>query len=248
MKKHKGKIILGLFLISSSILLYFVHFLIFRDVHHLFIFLVADIAFVPLEVFFVSLVFERILEIQNSTQAKKKLFMLVEVFYLEIGDALLIDFSNADKQVENAVSKLDMTMKWTAEDFKALKKFVKGLDTIVNIDIIDIPKIYTILSAQKSLLINLISNPALTEHGTFADTILATFHLLDELQSRDLTHLSKDDMAHLKFDIERAYKGLINDWVIYMEHLSKEYPYLFYTAIISNPFIVNKKPHYHNTL
>ena len=83
MKKHKAKIILGLFLITSSIILYLAHYLIFRDAHHLLIFLAGDIAFIPLEVFLVSLVFERIIEIQNVKQVKKKLFMLVEVFFLE---------------------------------------------------------------------------------------------------------------------------------------------------------------------
>jgi len=240
MKKHKRKIILGLFLVSSSIALYFVHYLIFRDLEHLFIFLVSDIAFVPLEVFLVSLVFERILEMQNRNQIKKKLFMLIEIFYLEIGNTMLIHFSNADKQVQSLISQLDVNMTWTSEDFSCLKKLITDFDTKVTEDDIDFDKLYQHLSKQKPLLINLISNSAITEHGTFSDMILSVFHLLDELKSRNLSQLSEDDIKHLIFDIERAYKGLINDWVPYMEHLSKEYPYLFYTAVLNNPFIVSE--------
>ena len=237
MKKHKSKILMGLFLVALSIILHFIHFAIFRNVEHLFIYLIGDIAFIPLEIFFVSLIFERIIEMQNSAQALKKVYMLIEIFYIELGNKLLIQFSNTDEQVQNSLSKLNMTKEWSDENFSALKNFTKKLEHTVDLDSIDFNRLYNNLYEQKQLLISMISNPALTEHQSFSDTILATFHLLDELSSRDFNLLEKKDHDHLKIDIERAYKGLANDWVIYMEHLSKEYPFLYSKALTSNPFI-----------
>ncbi len=163
--------------------------------------------------------------------------MLVEIFYIELGNKLLIQFSNTDDQVQNSLSKLNMTQEWTDENFSSLKGFTKALDHKIDIDYIDFSTLYNDLKEQKQLLIDMISNPALTENQSFSDTILATFHLLDELSSRDLSKLGKKDYDHLKIDIERAYKALANDWVIYMEHLSKEYPFLYSKALTSNPFI-----------
>ena len=48
------------FLLISGIS-YFIHFLIFRDAHHIFIYLLGDIAFLPLEVLLVVLIIERLL-------------------------------------------------------------------------------------------------------------------------------------------------------------------------------------------
>ena len=49
----------GAVLLAMSAVTYLLHFLIFRDAHHIFIYLVGDIAFVPLEVLLVAIVIER---------------------------------------------------------------------------------------------------------------------------------------------------------------------------------------------
>ncbi|MDD5122784.1 MAG: hypothetical protein PHX97_05315, partial [Dehalococcoidales bacterium] len=59
--KRSELALLALVLVGISVITYYVHYLIFRDPHHIFIFLVGDIAFVFLEVFLVGMVLERIL-------------------------------------------------------------------------------------------------------------------------------------------------------------------------------------------
>lgn len=54
-KLSRWQILLGISLIAASGILYLVHYRVFRDLHHIFIFMVGDIAFVPIEVFLVSL-------------------------------------------------------------------------------------------------------------------------------------------------------------------------------------------------
>ncbi len=67
MKKLNWKISLGFFLIVLSGLLYSLHYVVFHDVHHIFIYLIGDIAFVPIEVLFVTLILHRVL-----TEREKK--------------------------------------------------------------------------------------------------------------------------------------------------------------------------------
>ena len=52
---------LAIAFVVVSAIAYFIHYLIFRDVHHIFIYMVGDIAFLPLEVLLVVLIIERVL-------------------------------------------------------------------------------------------------------------------------------------------------------------------------------------------
>ena len=49
-------------LVTLSIVLYAAHFLIFQDEHHLFIFFIGDLAFVPVEVLVITLIINQMLE------------------------------------------------------------------------------------------------------------------------------------------------------------------------------------------
>ena len=62
LKPISWKIYLGYSLIVSSIILYTLHFTIFHDPHHIFIYMLGDIAFVPIEVLLVTLIIHQLLE------------------------------------------------------------------------------------------------------------------------------------------------------------------------------------------
>lgn len=48
MRKHSYLYAMAALLIGASALVYWIHYRIFHDAHHIFIYLVGDIAFVPL--------------------------------------------------------------------------------------------------------------------------------------------------------------------------------------------------------
>jgi hypothetical protein len=65
----------------------------------------------------------------------------------------------------------------------------------------------------------------------------AVFHLTEELSARPgFDRLPAVDLDHLTNDIKRVYRVLITEWLMYMRHLQKEYPYLFSLAMRTNPF------------
>ncbi|MCX5632614.1 MAG: hypothetical protein NTW93_02915 [Phycisphaerae bacterium] len=47
MKRYGWQIMLGIGLLVLTVVLYLVHFLIFHDARHIFIYLLGDIAFIP---------------------------------------------------------------------------------------------------------------------------------------------------------------------------------------------------------
>jgi hypothetical protein len=44
------------------------------------------------------------------------------------------------------------------------------------------------------------------------------------------------DEAHLAVDIRRAYNALLAEWILYVEHLKADYPYLFSLVVRTHPF------------
>lgn len=61
MKRLSWQGTLGLSLVAVSGLVYLIHYAVFRDAHHIFIYMVGDIAFVPIEVLLVTLIMHRVL-------------------------------------------------------------------------------------------------------------------------------------------------------------------------------------------
>lgn len=65
-------------------------------------------------------------------------------------------------------------------------------------------------------------------------------HLHEELKAREKMMKSRTlrefDYEHLSIDISRVYVNIRIEWIRYMEHLQLEYPFLFATAMINNPY------------
>ncbi len=79
-KKHYFLIILAVVFLALSGLTYFIHYVVFRDVHHIFIYMVGDLAFLPLEVLLVVIIIERILTHRERREKLQKLNMVVGAF------------------------------------------------------------------------------------------------------------------------------------------------------------------------
>src|SRR3990172_913336 len=102
-KRYSLFISLALVFLSLSVILYFVYYLIFRDLHHIFIYMLGDLAFLPLEVLLVVVVIERILARQERQEKLQKLNMVVGAFFSELGNRLLSDLiKDFDNRVEIA--------------------------------------------------------------------------------------------------------------------------------------------------
>jgi len=236
MKKHKDILLIGLVLIGLSAVLHLGHYMIFHDLHHLLIFLVADIAFIPLEVFFVTVVLDRILEKREKSHLLEKLNMLVGLFYSELGSGLLRSCADADPNMDALRDKCELRMNLDDAEFNVIAKQFKAHDHSVDASKMDIGALKNSLDNSKDLLVTLIANPSLLEHDSFSELLMAVMHLQEELTMRYDDGLSEFDLEHIQFDIDRVYKHLGVEWLSYMKHLKSFFPYLYLTALINNPY------------
>ena len=123
-KQKKEFLMIGIGLIGLSLVLHYVHYLIFQDLHHTLIFLFADIAFIPMEVFFTTLVIDKLLEKREKEHLRDKLSMLIGVFFSELGTDILNTFVYADDNTEIIAKEALVTKEWNKKEFKNLEKLV----------------------------------------------------------------------------------------------------------------------------
>jgi len=236
-KLFNWQVVLGIILIMLSATVYLLHFLIFRDARHIFIYLVGDIAFVFLEVFLVTLVVHNLLAQREKQSLFKKMNMVIGVFFSEVGRELIKFCIAFDAQGCTFAKELVVRSEWSDEQFKHLQKEIIGFACNVDYNKGDLEGLKIFLVKKRSFLLGLLENQNLLEHESFTDLLWAVFHLTEELEGRDdLKNLVATDYEHLSGDIQRAYRQLISQWLLYMKHLKASYPYLFSLAMRTNPF------------
>lgn len=234
------QVVFGIILILLSIIAYFVHYLIFRDPHHIFIYLIGDIAFVFIEVLLVTLVIHRLLHYREKQTLLQKLNMVVGVFFSEVGNELVRMYAGFDENSQEIVNDIVIDRDWTDRDFIQFKNNLRNHNFKIDAKKADLEKLRNFLQAKKDFLLTLLENPNLLEHETFTNLLWAVFHLTEELMYRKrLTNLPDADYQHLSKDIVRIYQILIEEWLRYVEHLKKDYPYLYSLALRTNPFDSN---------
>ena len=231
------RIVMGLVLIVLSALVYFIHFLIFRDPHHIFMYLVGDIAFVFIEVLLVTMIIDQLLHAREKLTLLFKLNMIIGLFFTEAGRELIARLSTFYPDVEKIRNDLIVTERWSREDFTNLEKRLETIDYRMDSRRGDLEGLRAFLGEKRDFLLRLLENPNLLEHEEFTDLLWGIVHLAEELSFRkDLAVLPKTDHAHLSVDMRRAFTRLVRGWIRYMAHLKKDYPYLFHLAVRTNPF------------
>ena len=236
-KRRRRQISLGAGLILLSVIGYTTHYLLFRDAHHIFIFLVADIAFVFLEVLLVTLVIHRVLESREVRGRLDKLNVVIGVFFSEVGRDLIRALAGLDAHQTEDRRRLLVRESWTGSDFEEAEQWLLKHEYRPEIDAHHFEQLRCLLGHRRAALLRMLENPNLLEHESFTEMLRMVFHLAEELDLRqNLRDLPPEDYEHLTGDARRVYAELVLRWLNYMRHLEKEYPYLFSLAMRMNPF------------
>ena len=231
------QVLLGMCLLVLSALFYFLHYLIFRDSHHIFVYLIGDVAFVFIEVLLVTLIIHSVLEQREKKARLEKLNMVIGVFYSEVGTKLLEILSKWDPQIEKIQQELLIEGKSAERKFGRICRYLKKHDYSIESEKPDWDIVKAFLMTKKDFLLRLLENQNLLEHESFTDVLWAVFHLAEELEARkSLQGLPNADHKHLSGDVKRVYGQLALQWLKYMEHLKSSYPHLFSLSLRTNPF------------
>ena len=243
MKRLSWRILLGLSLILLSIIFYLIHYAIFRDPRHIFIYMIGDIAFVFIEVLLVTLIIHQLLNERERRARLGKLNMVIGAFFSEVGTRLLTYFSDFDPGLDEIRKGLIVANDWSEQDFFMVSKHLKNYDYSVEIQKVDLESLRDFLAGERDFLLRLLENPTLLEHESFTELLQAVFHLTEELVKREvLKGLPSTDYEHLAVDIKRIYVLLVHRWLDYMKYLKDNYPYLFSLAMRTNPFDQTASP------
>ncbi len=243
MKRYKWQVFMGLSLIVISGALYFAHYRIFGDLQHIFIYLLGDIAFLPIEVLLVTLIINQLLSAREKRSLLKKLNMVIGVFFSDVGSDLLKLLAGFDPSIDKIRNDLLVRDDWTGKQFSEVSKKLKNYVYIAGSQRSDLNELRSFLTGRRNMLLMLLQNPNLLEHDSFTDLLWAVFHLTEELTNRgSLEGLPGADYEHISIDIRKAYSLLIAEWLNYMQHLRDEYPYFFSLAMRTNPFDPQASP------
>jgi hypothetical protein len=237
MKRLKWQLMLGSLLISVSVVIYAIQIKFFHNSHETFFLLFQDLAFMPIHFLVITLIIDQVLHIREKRAMLNKMNMAIGVFFSEVGTHLLKTISGFDQNIEKIRHDLLVTEAWTdqrfSETIESLQQYQYRIDYAKN----EMESLKAFLDVKRDFMLRILENPNLLEHEIFTELLWAVFHLTEELAVRsDLTSLPTEDENHLAGDVRRAYIGLIMQWLAYMQHLKKEYPYLFSLALRTNPF------------
>ncbi len=231
------QVVFGVSLLVLSAVIYFIHFLLFRDTVFIFKEMINDLAFIPIEVLIVTLIINQLLEQRERAGLLNKLNMVIGAFFSEIGNDMLIKLSSFDPCAGKIASDLAVKPDWTDKEFKDVGNMISGYSCEVRMSVDNLVSLQELFRKNRPYLLRMLENPNLLEHDRFTELLWAVFHLSEELHQRqNVRELPKSDIEHLSVDIKRAYALLITEWLFYMKHLKENYPFLFSLAIRMNPF------------
>lgn len=228
MKKFKHYAAISLLLICISALLFYSHYLIFGQAETTSYYSFMSICLIPINILTVTIVFENIIEIKSKKEKMNKLNMLIGMFFSEFGYQLMHLIIKCDPTGKNLICCFD--------NLKNVELKLQNHKHNVDINKIDIYNLEDILLKNKETLINLMGNDNILEHETFTDLLMSIMHLRDEIIFMKHNTFDDNAMIHLQVDISRVYKNITMQWVKYLYHLEKNYPYLYKNAIQVNPF------------
>lgn len=228
MKKFKHYFIISMILIVLSAIMFLIHYLVFGQAVNTAYYSLMNLCFIPINSLVVTIILESLIEYKAKQERIEKLNMLVGIFFTEVGCKLMHLIISADKDAKNSITSF--------KDLSSIKNQVIKHDYKINMDEIDIEGIKSILVGNNSLFINLISNENILQHEIFTDLLMSVVHLRDEIIFMENDNYGEIDTIHLEKDIIRVYKNITSQWVYYLEHLNKFYPFLYNNAIRINPF------------
>ncbi|GFO68238.1 hypothetical protein GMLC_18170 [Geomonas limicola] len=230
----KDKIVWSLLLVS--LVLYLADYYAFGRLGEIGFGFMSNVAFLPVYVLFVTLMLERVIKNREREAMMKKLNMVIGIFFSEVGTQLLRDFLDFFPDGHQISLHLRPTPQWKDQNFQEALQFLKAQDIRLDSRRGDLARLKDFLLEKKGTMLALMENPNLLEHDAFTDLLWAVFHLIEELQARrSLVGLPESDLDHLSGDMKRAHTHLLVQWVSYMWHLKRDYPYLYSLAVRTNP-------------
>lgn len=238
-KKHLVLVVLAVI----SIILYLVDYFVLGSARDIASSFLGNLAFLPVYVIFVTLMIEQIMRERERQTIMRKLNMVIGVFFSEVGNRLLKELSAYVVMGDEMRTRLQVSGQWKDGDYQHALDYLASHDLRIECGHCDLGQLKAFLVEKRGFLVGLLENQNLLEHEQFTDLLWAVFHLVEELDARpSFSDMPRTDREHINGDIKRAFGYLSREWVLYMQHLKRDYPYLFSLAVRLNPMLEHPDP------
>jgi hypothetical protein len=235
MNKRTNYLFILMLLLASAVFYCLDHWL-FQRGQDLAFYSLLDLAFLPIQVLLLYFVINRLLAEQERRNRRHKLNMVIGTFFSAVGRPLLSLLTDMVVEREPVAAHLAVDPEWDKARLREAQQWVKSKQFVLRATPEQLAPLKRFLIEEREFMVRLLENPALLEHEQFTDLLWAISHLEEELSAREsLENLPAADLAHLCGDSERAYGRVLGEWLEYMIHLKRFYPYLFSFAARTNP-------------
>ena len=236
-RKHFTLIVVGTLVVVSAVV-FVIQLAIFSNVDEAMFLLFQDLLFLPIHILFITFVVDRILHNREKRNRRGQLNIVICTFFGEMGTDSIKVLNKYITDLDLVSDYLDVTDKWTDKDFANAAHRLDSFSPAVQLKSGDIVEMKNELPHKKTYLLELLNNPNLLENTRLTDLLWALYHLLNELESKEVSKgLQGEDLGHLEIDVSRAYGLLLHQWIFYMKHLKNNLPYIFSSAVRKNPFV-----------
>jgi hypothetical protein len=243
MKLSSWQFVLGVTLAAASAITYLLQIMLFHRAGDTFFYMVQDLAFLPVQVLFVTVILNELFKRREKAALQSKMNMVIGAFFSEVGLGLLKSFGEYDARAVEINKAAVVKAGWTDKDFTLAAEFIKSHEFGIDSRKGDLASLKEFLVSKRGFLLRLLENPNLLEHESFTELLWAVFHLTEELAHRkDTAALPPTDHDHLSGDIKRVYAVLITQWLAYLRHLRDDYPFMFSLLLRTNPLDENASP------
>jgi len=239
MFKNDWRVQWGVVFLLLAFVFNIMHYIVFKDADYIGKFVIAQLGFLPVSVFLVTVVLNQLLAKREKQALLNKMNMVIGAFYSEVGSALLT-FVNLDiEQQKN----FRIAPNWRIKDFLGAEKLASQDSFQASCKKERLPELKDFLVEKRGFLLTLLANPNLLEHDSFTELLWAVLHLTEELACRvEISDLPDSDVEHLLGDVRRALRAVLVEWLNYMRHLQQDYPYLFSLAVRMCPLDPDCQP------
>jgi hypothetical protein len=237
MKNNRSKSLIFVAILCCAFLIYILQILIFKKPQDTFFYLLQDLAFLPIQVLLVSIIITEWLREKEKKALLNRMNMVVGAYFCEVGNQLMKKFSACHSGINRMNDEFHGNDAWDTSFIDRLLADIGSMNWEIDIQQGDIEDLKAFLISKQSFIVGLLQNANLLEHERFTDLLWAVTHLTEELNFRkNLNSLGQLDSAHLNTDLKRAYQLSLQEWVHYMGHLKRDYPYIFSLYQRMNPF------------
>lgn len=227
-KSLTEKILIGLGLVGLSACLAWVHIVVFGKPDYIKSYFLAHLAFLPVHALVLGMAIDGLMSLREKVERRKKLSMLVGIFFRQVGLDLFAMMSYLVKNREDFDNTVMVQPEWNSRRFARARSELETTMFWIKADKAQLAELFRVLMEKEEIIIRMTTSPHLLEFENLHKALLRLFHLIEEFHFRsNLEALPPGAIDHLAHDVSRALSALSVLWLEYLEHLKRHHPVLF---------------------